>query len=94
MTNTGKILHLTEDRIELASSSRTRGQPVFSAKRRAEGVRVIGAVPAGDLDGTIVFDLEGRLMYYTAETLAGSGTLPEGIIPVAFAAISNPAAGE
>jgi hypothetical protein len=87
MTNTGKVLHLTEDRIEISGALRTKGQSIYSAKRRAEGVRVVGSAPFGGQDGAVILDRQGRLMIYSMNELTGSGTLAEDVLPVAFAAI-------
>jgi DNA gyrase/topoisomerase IV subunit A len=94
MTNVGKTLHYTGERIEIASSFKTRGQAIFSGSRRAQGVRVIGAAAVKEDDYAFILDRTGCMRVFLTGELFGSGTLPEGVEPLAFTALSIPSTGK
>ncbi len=89
MTNIGKTAQIMVEQIEMVNSIRTRGQGFLSTKRKNQGVRVIGAVAARDEDMGIVIDQFGNISAITIGELADAGTLPNGIVPIAFAVISS-----
>ena len=90
MTNGGKILQLTKDRIEPASSYRTKGQAVFSGQRRSQGVRVIGTASIQESDWGVVMDSDGRISLHSIRQMAGSGALAIQSSLIAFAAFHFP----
>jgi len=90
MTNAGKILHLTSDRIELSGSFKTKGQAVFSGQRRAQGARVVGAALIHANDWGAVCDLNGEIRLHEVQPMLGSGVLAEQSQPIAFTAFNFP----
>jgi hypothetical protein len=94
MTNIGKVVQLAEDRIAVTTSFRSKGQAVFSARRRSEGVRVAGAISGSEEDWCVVLERTGSLSLHPLRELIGSGTLPDESEPIAFSSISISATGE
>ncbi len=90
LTNVGKTLHLTKDRIEAASSFKTKGQAVFSGQRRAQGVRALGAASIKECDWGVVLDLDGKISLHAIQQLAGAGVLADAGQPIAFTAFGFP----
>lgn len=89
MTQVGKAVHWIESDIETGTSTKTRGQPVFSAQRRGQGVRVIGAAALRAGDWVATLDSNGELALYPAQDLLSRGTLPTTGDLLAFAAFSG-----
>jgi DNA gyrase/topoisomerase IV subunit A len=93
VTNPGKIIQLTDERFEAAETFKTRGLSLFSARRREEGVRVIGVAAVKDEDWCCVLDRSGELSVHQAGELANSGAI-SGISDIlAFCSISRSATG-
>jgi len=90
ITNGGKILQLTNDRIEPSDSFKTKGQAIFSGQRRAQGVRVIGAASVKESDWGVVMDVKGKISLHSIRQLTGFGTVASENQPIAFAAIHLP----
>lgn len=75
MTNVGKIIHLTEERLQSSATVPTKGATLFSTRRREEGVRVVDAVCVTKENSCCVLDEAGNLSAFNVERLSGSGTL-------------------
>jgi hypothetical protein len=73
MTQVGKILHWTEDRLDPPKSNKSRGQALYSASRREQGVRVVGAGPCGDSSWAVILDTHGSLYVHLLPELLGAG---------------------
>lgn len=76
MTQGGKAVHWTEADIETASSTKTRGQPVFSAQRRSQGARVVGAALVRESDWAAGLAADGTLSLHPLAEILNRGTLP------------------
>lgn len=75
LTQNGKAIHRDAGWLEPALSFTSRGQPIFSASRRAAGVRVVGAAAAGEDDwGTALFS-DGSLKTYRLNDLLAAGSV-------------------
>jgi DNA gyrase/topoisomerase IV subunit A len=88
VTNVGKTVHLSDERLAVTTSFKTHGMPIFSTRRKSQGVRVVGAVSASSGDWIITLDMTGALKASSVETLSGAGTLGEGVEPVALCLVS------
>lgn len=91
MTQLGKAVHWLESDIETAASTKVRGQAVFSAQRRGQGTRVVGAAALRPDDWLAGLDNGGDLWLYPAKDLLDRGTLPVQGELLAFAAFPAPA---
>ena len=89
MTNIGKTVQITKDQIEIVENFKSRGQGFLSTKRKNQGIRILGAVAAREGDMGIVIDRLGNIFSIPIGELADSGTLPNGIVPMAFSVISS-----
>ncbi len=87
MTGSGKVLHLSPERLEPSDAARSKGEAVFSEARRDQGARVAGAAPAAAGEWGIVLDQAGSLHAFSLDELSDAGALPGGILPVSFAAL-------
>jgi DNA gyrase/topoisomerase IV subunit A len=88
ITQTGKVIHWTEDRLETAQSLKTKGQSLFSQQRREQGVRLIGAASVQDEDWGVALHQDGELTLHTVRGLSGSGSLAVRRELIAFATFS------
>jgi DNA gyrase/topoisomerase IV subunit A len=91
MTQIGKALQITEDRLELAGSLKTKGQTVFSAQRRGQGVRVAGTGSVGEQDWAAGLHRDGQIKLYSCGEIFASGRLPEGSELLSFETFASPA---
>lgn len=89
LTQVGKIVQLNYDQLEVATSFKVKGGQLFSAKRRAQGVRVIGAAAVQNHDWGVVLDQDGRLTLYSVYEMLGAGTVPTDCHLLAFASYSG-----
>ncbi|MBN2549521.1 MAG: hypothetical protein JXB15_10210 [Anaerolineales bacterium] len=76
MTQVGKAILFAANSLEIASSLKTRGQPVFSQQRREKGVRVIGAVSCVASDWGFALHQDGQVTCHAMSELFGAGTIP------------------
>jgi hypothetical protein len=90
MTSLGKLIHWSEDRLEVVHNMKSRGQPLFSAQRREQGARVVGAAAVRPEDWTAALHLDGRLTVHSVRSLVDSGSLPNAGELLDFAAFSAP----
>jgi DNA gyrase/topoisomerase IV subunit A len=91
MTQIGKAVHWTEDRLEVSQSNRTRGQAMFSASRRSQGVRVVQAGSVGQADWVAALHDSGQLTLHKAGSILRSGAIPVQDELLAFTFFSLPA---
>jgi hypothetical protein len=78
LTNTGKAVHREIDWLEPAGSFKSRGQPAFSASRREDGVRVVGAAAVDETDWGVVLRANGALCAVLVAELLASGAVSGG----------------
>jgi DNA gyrase/topoisomerase IV subunit A len=90
MTQLGKLVHWTEDRLEVVHNMKSRGQALFSAQRRERGARMVGAAAVRPEDWTAALHLDGRLTVHSVKALVDSGALPAESELLDFAAFSAP----
>lgn len=76
VTQIGKLIHRTDDALEIASTMKARGQPVFSPARREQGVRVIGTVAALEGDWGAALHQDGQITIHPMRELFSNGTIP------------------
>jgi hypothetical protein len=69
-------VHWTADRLEVASSYRIRGQSLYSASRREQGVRVVAAGSVSPRDWGAALHASGKVSLHAVEDLLRSGALP------------------
>jgi len=90
MTQAGKALQLTSDRLDAAGVLKTKGQSAFSAQRREKGARLVGAGCASEDDWAACLHQDGQLVLYPAREILASGTLPEQTDLLTFETFSVP----
>jgi DNA gyrase/topoisomerase IV subunit A len=76
MTQIGKAVQITEDRLEVARSLKTKGQAVFSVQRREKGARVVGAGSTAEEDWAAGLHQDGQIKLYSISEIWASGMLP------------------
>jgi DNA gyrase/topoisomerase IV subunit A len=76
MTQTGKLLHWSEDRLEVVHTMKARGQALYSAQRREHGVRVVGAATVREDDWAVALHQDGRLTLHAMRTLIANAAIP------------------
>lgn len=76
MTQTGKLLHWSEDRLEVVHTMKARGQALYSAQRRERGARVIGAAAVSEGDWGVALHQDGRLTLHAMRTLLANAAIP------------------
>jgi DNA gyrase/topoisomerase IV subunit A len=77
MTQIGKAVQITEDRLDVARSLKTKGQAAFSGQRREKGVRVVGASSVNEEDWAAGLHQDGQIKLYSLREIFASGRLPE-----------------
>jgi DNA gyrase/topoisomerase IV subunit A len=75
MTQIGKAIHLTEDRLNPVAGLRTKGQALFSQQRRQKGVRLVGAASINDNDWGIALHQDGELTLHEIHDLCDAGVI-------------------
>ena len=90
MTQVGKLVHWTDDRLEVAKSYRTKGQSLYSASRRSQGVRVIHAASVNESDWGAALHNSGQLSLYQTEGILQSGAIPNDDELLGFTFFSPP----
>ncbi len=83
MTNRGKLIHWTPDRLE-TSALKTRGQALFSAQRREQGVRVVSAAMVQAGDWCAAYDADGKIIFHPIDQLLSAGALDSSTDLLAF----------
>jgi len=90
MTQLGKLIHWTEDRLEWVHAVKSRGQALFSAQRRERGTRVVGAAAVRPEDWSAALHADGRLTVHAVRRLLDTGAIPVSGELVDFAAFALP----
>ena len=95
-TQIGKLIHRPLASIEPANGLKTKGQPLFSSRRREQGVRVVSADLVMDGDWGIALNEAGTLQAYAAAGLFDSGKIPleNNLIGLVCLSPSSPAAAD
>jgi DNA gyrase/topoisomerase IV subunit A len=75
-TQIGKLIHRTEDSLEVTSSFKTKGQAILSPSRREQGVRVIGAAVSREDEWAAALHRDGSLTLHPMRDLFSSGVIP------------------
>ena len=75
MTQLGKVIHWSEDRLEVVHAMKSRGQALFSAQRREKGTRVVGAAAVRPEDWSAALHSDGRLTAHMVQGLVDSGAI-------------------
>jgi DNA gyrase/topoisomerase IV subunit A len=91
MTQTGKLLHWSEDRLEVVHSMKARGQALYSAQRREHGARVVGAAAVREDDWGVALHQDGRLTLHFMRTLFANAAIPVESDLISFTSFSVPA---
>ena len=76
MTQAGKIIHWSPERLEISHSLKAKGQSLYSAQRRERGVQVVGAAAIGEGDWAVVLHGDGRLTAHAVRSLIDDGAIP------------------
>ncbi len=76
VTSNAKVVHRQTDWLELAASTKTKGQAVFSQSRREGGTRVVGAAAVSDNDWGLALNMAGELSLHRAADLMANGAIP------------------
>jgi len=76
VTQTGKVIHWTLDRLETAASLKTRGQALYSSQRREQGARVVGASTVHLTDWSAALHEDGLIGLAPVQELLAAGALP------------------
>ncbi len=76
MTQIGKLIHQAAENVTATASLKTKGSPVFSAQRRAQGVRVVGAAAVGENDWGLALHQDGLLTLHAVSEMIGAGKIP------------------
>ena len=88
ITQIGKVVHWTGDRLEIASTLKRKGQPMLSQRRRDTGVRFVGAVTVSEDDWGISLDREGWLTLHSMAEIIGNGIISTNSELLAFTSFS------
>jgi len=78
VTHNGKAIHRAITWLEVATSLKTHGQPIFSQGRRDTGIRVVGAAPVSEQDWSVALRSDGKLTTHKVSDLFGAGSLLSG----------------
>ena len=90
MTQVGKVVHWSADRLEISHSMKSRGQSLYSSQRRDRGVKVVGAAAVREEDWAVALHADGRLTAHAVRSLIDEGAIPLGGALVDFAVTSRP----
>lgn len=95
-TQIGMLIHRPIENLEPATTLKTKGQPLYSSRRREQGTKVVsaGMVTAGDW--AITLHQDGALRAYAVNGLFDSGKIPleTNLIGMAYVKPRSPAAPE
>jgi hypothetical protein len=91
MTQIAKAIQITEDRLEVTRSLKTKGQAAFSAQRREKGARVVGAGSIYASDWAVGLHRDGKIKLYSLEGIIGAGMLPVDSELLSFETFPSPA---
>ena len=91
MTQIGKLIHLTDESLEFTDSLKMKGQAVFSAQRRRQGVRVVGAAAAGEDEWGVTLHQDGEIAIHAIRDMLGAGKIPAQSELLGFASFPLPA---
>jgi hypothetical protein len=78
VTQNGKIIHREASWLEIASSLKTKGQPIYSRERRAAGIRVVGAAAVsegGEREWGVSLRADGVVMVHQIHELFATGSI-------------------
>lgn len=89
-TQIGKLVHRTQESLETEGAQKARGLSLYSATRRSQGVRVIGAAAVSEQDWCLALYRDGRLSWHTAGELFESRSIAYPSELIAFSACSSP----
>ena len=90
MTQIGKAVQITEDRLEIARSLKTKGQPAFSGQRREKGARVVGAGSVYEQDWAAGLHQNGQIKLYSLREIFATGRLLEQSELISFDTFPSP----
>lgn len=76
MTQAGKAIQRAEESVETAGSFKTKGQALFSAQRREQGVRAVGAAAVSPTDWGIALHRSGKLTLHNIAGVLDAGAIP------------------
>ena len=89
MTQAGKAIQLTDDRIELASSLKTKGQSILSPQRREKGARIMWAGLVSEDDWSVVLYQDGQIGLSSVKEILDSGLVSQDSQILAFTTIPS-----
>lgn len=92
-TQVGKLIHRPEEMLESAGSQKGRGQALYSASRRSQGVRVVGAAAVQEGDWCAALHQDGRLSWHPAGEIFESRMIATETELLAFTAFRLPRPG-
>jgi DNA gyrase/topoisomerase IV subunit A len=92
MTQIGKVIHLTDESLEFSETLKMKGQPVFSAQRRHQGVRVVGAAAVREDEWGAALHQDGKITIHAIRDVLGAGKILAPSELLAFASFPLPAA--
>jgi DNA gyrase/topoisomerase IV subunit A len=75
MTQLGKLVHWTEDRLETVHALKSKGQALFSAQRRERGTRVVGAAAVREEDWGVALHRDGRITAHSVRSMVENGAI-------------------
>jgi hypothetical protein len=93
MTQLGKLIYRLGNTLETTPTLKRKGQAVFSARRREQGVRVVAAGVVREDDWGLALHQDGRLTVHAMRDVLGAGTLPVDGVLLAFTIFPAPAIG-
>ncbi len=76
MTQIGKVLHRTAERLDPAQDLARKGRMLYSTARRESGVRVVGASGVGESDWGLALHQNGAITQHAVADLLGRGAIP------------------
>lgn len=85
MTQWGKVIHLTEDRLNPVANMRTKGQALFSQQRRQKGARLVSAASISEDDWGVALHLDGELTLHEIRVICDVGAIEAQSDLLAFA---------
>lgn len=76
LTHNDKAVHRDTSWLEVASSFKTKGQPILSKERREAGIRIVGAAPIDDEEWGVFLHDNGEITVHELSKLIAAGSIP------------------
>jgi DNA gyrase/topoisomerase IV subunit A len=93
VTQAGKLIHRAAENLAPVTALKARGDAVFSAQRRAQGVRVVAAGSVSQEHWAAALHQDGLVSLHSVSSLIGAGVIPTKTSLVAVTFFAHPGKG-